>query len=105
MEMVLQDWKDEKTNSFYFDSNIACLKKVQDPDNVYSQLIIHLLNRMLKVMRLILNHDIGIENNLLGVFRKITETSELLTDSFALTKERIKDVELDLKVQSITLIQ
>lgn len=53
---------------------------------------------MLKVLRLILNHDIIIEKALKVVFKKICDLSDNLTESFALTKERIKDVEFDIEI-------
>lgn len=98
LETVLETWEDKSPNggeSFYFDTSVACISKVKNKNNLYFHLEAYLCTRVLKLMRLIVAHELQIEKQLKRTFDKIAEKVDDLTDAHSLMKNRINDLIMD----------
>jgi hypothetical protein len=56
---------------------------------------------MLKLMRLMMSHEISVDKPLMQTFERIKGCSQPLTVAFALTKDRIRDIERELKLVAV----
>lgn len=106
---------DLKENSdFFFNNDVACIDKALNKNNLYSNVLIIMVNRMLKLIILILKHRLQLDTEMLTVFHEISEliqTSENdkdiiesnLTASFKLTSRRISLIKSELQAHEIEM--
>lgn len=70
----------------------SCLSKAQELRHMHCHCLLYLCTRMLKVMRLLVTHELPCDRDCLQAFRRLEEKSVMLGDAFGLLKKRIQDV-------------
>lgn len=81
------------TSAFYFKSSEACIVKSIKLKYLYSNVLIVMVNRMLKLTLQILRHEIQIDKEVEKAFADVAKERERLTDAFVLTKKRMGLIE------------
>jgi len=76
----------QKNKEYFTEEDKACLTKLREKESLYFQLLTHFTNRVLTLMRYLVQHDVQIEGKLMERFGELVEQSEGLTEAFAMTK-------------------
>ena len=69
LTLFLEDMKDNQ--SFYFDEKVACIEKASNPQHLYSNLLVVLTNRILKLLLQVYRHNISVKKNIEDVFEQV----------------------------------
>lgn len=56
LKLALNDIQSDNGQRYYLDATVPCLEKVIDINQLYSKLINHLLNKLLKVINTSMKH-------------------------------------------------
>lgn len=88
------DLKENK--GFYLSNDIACIEKASKPEHLYSNVLIIMINRMLKLLTMVLRHRLVVEPELASVFKEVAAHKSKMTDAFSLTVQRITMLEQQL---------
>ena len=86
----------DKNGQFYFSDHEACIDKAGLFKQLYSNIIILMANRMLKLMQMILKHRLSVDQDLLKMFHEVASKKDKFTKAYILTKKRIDLTEKEL---------
>ena len=90
----------EESRGFYFSTEEGCIDKASMPQHLYSNVLLTLINRMLKLTLQIYRHRLIVDQELVNIFNEIAEQKLKFTKGFSLTKKRIGLIEREMmKVQ------
>ena len=70
----------------------SCLSRVLELKFMHCHVLLYISCRMLKVFRLLLDHDIPVDRDAFETFKKIERRTDDLGDAFSLLKNRITDL-------------
>lgn len=82
--------------------NVAsCLSKVDGVSQMNNHLILYLVTRMLKVFNAMSDHGVPLSVAAVDAFKKIEASRDVFGDAFALLKDRIDQVELQVQMHEL----
>ena len=83
---------------YYKSTEIACIDKACQLKHLYSNVLLIMVNRMLKLLANVLRHRLPVEPELTKVFEDIASQKKEMTKTFALTIRRITTIEMELRM-------
>ena len=88
-ELFKDDMQNKRSEGFYFSQDTDCIQKASMGKHLYSNVLLTMINRMLKLTLQIYRHRLIVDQELVKVFNDIAHYKDEFTKGFSLTKKRI----------------
>jgi hypothetical protein len=92
-----------ENHEFYEGSPEGCVDRARQVKHLYSNLVVVLTNRMLKLMLQVQLHNIRLESELVSEFGKLSKVVEKWDKGFQLSKHRVEQIRQQILISEMNM--